>query len=71
MLGLSSAVLVGCADGTSGTTRPSSVRERQDAALRDPFNYSPDIGQSDISGGGLTEFDKDGFKKDVDRVFNP
>ncbi|MGH7213363.1 MAG: hypothetical protein ACREIT_01080 [Tepidisphaeraceae bacterium] len=61
-----------CSDNNKEpTTRPSNMRERQDAALRDPFGYSPEMGNSDISGGGLSEFDKEGFKRDLDHVLNP
>lgn len=61
------AILIGgCADD-------STMRQRQDSALRDPFNYSP-YGKSnpdDISGGGTMEFKKDAFNRDVKSVFNP
>ena len=60
-------VVGGCAEDE----KPSSgLRERQDKALEDPFNYSPHD-RTDISGGGLMELRKDAFKKDVDSVFNP
>ena len=49
-----------------------SMRQKQDAALADPWNYSPhDADRTDISGGGLGEFKKDAFKRDMDSVFNP
>ena len=35
------------------------------------MNYSPSDQDEDISGGGLTEFHKDAFKKDMDHVLNP
>lgn len=66
-----------CADKNKPTSRPLSARERQEAALRDPFTYGPSqqdgmmMDDPNISGGGLSEFDRDGFRKDVDRVFNP
>jgi hypothetical protein len=47
------------------------MRQRQDQALRDPFGYSVDMGSTDISGGKIHEYDKDGMKKDVDHVLNP
>ena len=40
-------------------------------AMADPMNYSPSDQDEDISGGGLMEFHKDAFKKDMDRVLNP
>jgi hypothetical protein len=39
-------------------------------ALSDPMNYAPAEDQ-DISGGGLTDFHKDAFKKDMDHALNP
>jgi hypothetical protein len=39
-------------------------------ALGDPMNYSPG-NNDDISGGGLTDFHGDAFKKDMDHVLNP
>jgi hypothetical protein len=68
--------LGGCADAGDGP----NADQRQDAALADPFGYGPTAEslqtderqrQSDISGGGITDFDRDGFKRDLDTVFNP
>jgi hypothetical protein len=56
---------------TQPTTKPSSIRDRQDQALKDPFGYSPDAEATDISGGGLTDFDRGGFKKDLKNVLDP
>ena len=68
--------LPGCQNGGGGastqpTTRPASAYDRQEAAMKDPFGYSPNPGKTDISGGGLSEFDKDGFRKDMKNVFDP
>ena len=62
----------GCAakDEKGPTTRPTSMHERQDAALRDPFNYKPDMSR-DVSGGDTGHLDRDGLKKDLNNVFNP
>ena len=67
------ALVCGCAsDKKNGsTTRPASMRERQDAALRDPFSYKPGIEDQDISGGDLGHFDKGAMKRDIDHVLNP
>lgn len=56
-----------------GCTNPpeSTMRQRQDAALNDPFNYSPYQNSNDISGGGIADFKTDAFKKDVNSVFSP
>lgn len=59
-----------------------SARERQDAALKDPFNYNPDgdlmqqpgreeVDPTDISGGGTGELNRKALKRDWDSVFNP
>jgi len=62
---------VGCSS-SGPTTKPATIRDRQDAALKDPFGYSVDVkDEHDISGGGLFELDKDGFKKDVNHALNP
>jgi hypothetical protein len=60
------AIVAGCSENKS-TTQPSTA----DQALSDPFNYSPSMGKTDISGGGLGNYDKDAMKKDIDHVFNP
>jgi hypothetical protein len=62
---------IGCAENPKPTTQPTGVRERQDAALRDPFGYGGSTDKVDITGGDVTTFDKKAFKKDVDTVLNP
>jgi hypothetical protein len=50
----------------------NSVRDRQDDALKDPMNYSPDTAKhNDITGGGTMDLKKDSLKKDFNSVFNP
>ena len=49
---------------------PSAQDDPTTRALSDPMNYSPNQ-NDDISGGGMTDFDKDAFKKDMDHVLNP
>jgi len=62
----------GCAsDGGKPTSRPLTARERQERALKDPFNYKPDSDQSDISGGGISDFDRDAFNRDLKNVLSP
>jgi len=63
-------VSIGCSD-KNPDTKPKTTHERQQDALRDPFGYSPQVENTDISGGDLGNFDKDAFGKDVDSVFNP
>ena len=65
------AISVGCSSRSGPTTRPSSVRDRQNAALEDPFGYSPNMGENDISGGKLHELDRGAMRKDIDHVLNP
>ena len=59
-----------------------SARDRQNAAMRDPFAYNPDsdlmsqsgteeVDPTDISGGDTGELNKKAFKRDWDSVFNP
>jgi hypothetical protein len=56
----------------SSSDHAASVRQRQDEALRDPMNWSPDTSQhNDISGGGTADFKKDSMKKDINSVFGP
>jgi hypothetical protein len=58
------AVAAGCASSNSTKDDPTT------RALGDPMNYSPN-GDQDISGGGLTDFHRDAFNKDMDHVLNP
>ena len=54
------------------TTRPVSMYDRQEAALEDPFGYSPNMDKrEDISGGKIGELDRGAMKKDIDHVLNP
>lgn len=71
-------LLVGCESEEGGP----SARERQDAALKDPFSYNPDaelmsgpkkgdVDPTDISGGGTGNLDKKALKRDWDTIWNP
>ena len=53
------------------TTRPLTAQERQDRALHDPFGYKPDWTGATVTGGGTTDLDKDGLKKDLKNVLDP
>ena len=65
-------LISGCSTNQRPTTRPASPYDRQEAALRDPFGYSPEVGKSsDISGGDLGHYDRNAMRKDVDHVLNP
>jgi hypothetical protein len=56
----------GCSSDSSGNGDDPTTR-----AMSDPMNYSPGHEDEDISGGGLTDFNSDAFKKDMDHVLNP
>ena len=57
---------LGCASNSpNGNSDDPTTR-----SMADPMQYSPPD-DSDISGGGLTNFDSKGFHKDMDHVFNP
>jgi hypothetical protein len=60
----------GCAQDSS-TTPSSSMYDRQQQALRDPFGYNPNLKKSDMSVSGNGEFDKQGLQRDVNDVLNP
>jgi len=62
----------GCSSNKSATTRPASTYDRQQAALKDPFGYSPNMEKpEDITGGNINQYDKNGMRKDLDHVLNP
>lgn len=63
---LAGLLLPGC-----GPSEQPTARERQDKALKDPFGYSPDNKNSDMTVGGRGELDKPGLKRDLDHVINP
>ena len=57
--------------GCGGPSQAELAQQKQDAALKDPFGYSPDLRKSDDTVSGNSEFDKDAFKRDLDHVINP
>jgi hypothetical protein len=60
--------VTGC--GSDSTTRPSTIQQRQDAALRDPFGYKMEWHET-VSGGDMTELKKDELKRDLKNVIDP
>ena len=73
---LAPAMLLACKSkpaATQPSTRPTSAIDRQEAAKKDPFNYSPwkDDSKRRVSGGGIGEYDKDGMKGDMKRLLDP
>ena len=64
--------LAGCAAKQQGpTTRPATAAERGDRALRDPFHYSIDWSETDISGGDTANLDRKGLQRDLGNVIMP
>ena len=65
----------GLAFGSLGCSEKKShqptARERQDRALKDPFGYKPDWNDTNVSGGGTSDLDKDGLRKDLKNVLDP
>ena len=57
----------GCTSSSSG----AGADDPTTRAMSDPMNYAPPSEDQNISGGGLTNFDSDAFKKDMDHVLNP
>ena len=51
------------------------MRERQEQALRDPFEYGPEDEHPSVSGddsaSGPGRLDRKGLKRDWDRFWNP
>ena len=73
-LGAAALLLVtaGCAQSDSSNRDDmSDMYNQQSKALADPFNYSPDMSDTDISGGGTSNFDSKGFDKDANDLANP
>jgi len=58
--------LTGCGPNTQPT-----AQDRQDKAMKDPFGYSPDLKNADMTVSGHSDFDKQELKRDVDHVINP
>jgi hypothetical protein len=64
--------LAGCASKQAGpTTRPATAAERTDRAERDPFHYSLDWSEADVSGGDTANLDREGLKRDLGNVIMP
>ena len=56
--------------GCGPSTQPTAA-DRQDKALKDPFGYSPDLKNSDMTVSGHSDLDKQELKRDLDHVINP
>ncbi len=72
MLAITSvATCIAVAGGGCGSSPEPTAAERSEQALKDPMNYKVDFSRSRVSSGGITHFDKDGFKRDLNSVLNP
>jgi hypothetical protein len=74
LLLLACTLLGACADSgnQAPTTRPMTIHQRQQEALRDPFGYKlTDDDFPSVTGGGTSEFDRKAFKRDMDTFWNP
>ena len=63
-----SLLLAGCATQPSGN---GDMYDRQEQALRRPFDSSPGHDIPDISGGDIGSWDQKAMNRDVDHVLNP
>ena len=57
---------LGCAE-----KKKAGMYDRSEEAMKDPFNYSPEFEKPDTDHGGISDWDSDGMRKDVDNVLNP
>ena len=67
IIGLISVTSFSCTENKPAT-QPASWSQQ---AINDPFNYSPHMDRTDISGGGLTDYDNKAMKRDINEVLNP
>ena len=66
------SVLTGCSYESKSDPPPQTLREKQEAGLKDPMNYKPEEEKPyDISGGGINNLDKKALKRDVDHALDP
>lgn len=57
---------------TDGSRKERMTPSKQDAALRDPFNYGPKVSAAIEADKKTKTINKsDGLKRDLERVFNP
>lgn len=69
-LAVAGLIAAGCSTSSQPTTRPATwTKQAQD----DPFGYNPSATEEwpSVSGGGISHFDKNEFKRDMDHVLNP
>ena len=61
----------GCVDKKSADEQGTTIQQRQEAALQDPFSVEPDQSRYDVSGGDIRTLDRKALKRDLDTLFNP
>ena len=66
VIGAAALVLSGC----SMDDRAGSYDDPTTRAMADPMGYSPEKDPS-ITGGGISDFNSNDFKRDLDHVLNP
>jgi hypothetical protein len=57
--------------GCDSTSEYTTVNDRQAQALHDPMNYSVNMDDADMTGGGTSNYDANAMKRDVDDFWNP
>jgi hypothetical protein len=60
--------LGGCAQGPS---QADMSAEHQQQALNDPMNYSPNMDNTDITGGDTGSYDGKALQRDINDFWNP
>ena len=63
---LTAALTVGCA--SQPDAQEADWNDSQQRALDDPMNYRPEMNRTNITGGKIHEFDRQGFKRDMDSL---
>ncbi|MGA2231865.1 MAG: hypothetical protein ABSH22_13285 [Tepidisphaeraceae bacterium] len=65
--GLLVVLVVGCQQPST----MAQASQRQDQALKDPMGYTPNMDNTDISGGGIGNYDNQAMQRDLNDIFNP
>jgi hypothetical protein len=71
ILGIGAGILLFSLIGCESEDPQTAFEKRQDQALRDPMNYSVDMDNTDIMGGGIGEYDAKAMQRDLDAFGNP
>ena len=60
----------GCSSNSQLSDDDSMAGDPTTRAMSDPMGYAP-AEHEDIAGGGMTDFNSEAFKKDMNHVLNP